>query len=402
MDYFIQPPPPPRPPVSDFFSLPTISLMIAITFIVQAIVIAINSRTVKEYKGITAAFLATISLAISYIILLLFPLNFPTGIVSNIFTALGHALIYVAICQFIGKDFNHYLIFGLVPLGFIGYILLYFLPRGTLPLITVTHFISFPLNLFSAYALFRTDTSRFRLGAYLMALPLLIYGLITIFRFFTGLFNPLQVMPGETTSNIFDVMSLFVLSYLWTSGFILMISQRLQSDLNDLAMNDALTRVRNRRAMQNMLDFEMRRVQTEVKDFSVILLDVDHFKKVNDTYGHDVGDIVLQWMAQTLQLELRVQDIVARWGGEEFLILLPDTNLNEAMEIAERLRVKVEKTIVESSPVPLRITFSAGVSNSKPNRNVDQLCKVSDQALYIAKQTRNRVISQDAISVTSD
>ncbi|NJN79828.1 MAG: hypothetical protein HC797_04795, partial [Anaerolineales bacterium] len=115
----------------------------------------------KNTKGITAAFLATISLSISYIILLLFPLNYLVGTSSNIFTALGHTLIYVAICQFIGKDFNRYLIFGLVPLGFIGYILLYFLPRGTLPIITVTHFISFPLNLFSAYTLFRTDTNRF-------------------------------------------------------------------------------------------------------------------------------------------------------------------------------------------------------------------------------------------------
>lgn len=398
----MQPPPPPPPSVSDFFSLPTISLMIAITFLVQAIVIVINSRTVKEYKGIGTAFLATISLALSYIILLLFPLNHLTGASSNLFTALGHVLIYVAICQFIGAKFNRYLIYGLFPFGLVGYVALIFLPRGTLPVITITHLISFPLNLAAAYTLFRTNTSRFKLGAYLMALPLLIYGLITIFRFFTGLFNPLQVLPGETASNIFDVMSLFVLSYLWTSGFILMISQRLQSDLNDLAMNDALTRVRNRRAMQSMLDFEMRRVQTEVKDFSVILLDIDHFKNVNDTYGHDVGDIVLQWMAQTLQLELRVQDIVARWGGEEFLILLPDTNLHEAVEIAERLRVKVENTIVEPSPVPLRITFSAGVSNSKTNRNVDQLCKVADQALYIAKQTRNRVISQDAVLVTSD
>jgi diguanylate cyclase (GGDEF)-like protein len=395
----MQPPPPAQLPISEFFSLPTISLMIAITFIVQAVAIAINSRTVKEYQGIGTAFLATISLALSYIILLLFPLNHLTGTTSNLFTTLGHVLIYIAICQFIGTKFNRSLIYGLFPLGLLGYIALTFLPRGTLPVITITHLISFPLNLAAAYTLFRADKTRFKLGAYLMAFPLLIYGLITVVRFLTGIFNPLQVLPGQTASNIFDVMSLFILSYLWISGFILMISQRLQADLNELAMNDALTRVRNRRAMQGMLDFEMQRVQTEVKDFSVILLDVDHFKKVNDTHGHDVGDIVLQWMAQTLQVELRVQDIVARWGGEEFLILLPDTSLHEALEIAERLRIKIESTPVDSSPVPIQITFSAGVSNSKPNRNVDQLCKVADQALYLAKQTRNRVVSQDAIAV---
>jgi diguanylate cyclase (GGDEF)-like protein len=180
-----------------------------------------------------------------------------------------------------------------------------------------------------------------------------------------------------------------------------MISQRLQSDLNDLAMNDALTRVRNRRAMQNMLDFEMQRVQNEVKDFSIILLDVDHFKRVNDTHGHDVGDLVLQWMAQTLQASLRAQDIVARWGGEEFLILLPDTGLDEAMTIAERMCAAVEKSTVAGVPVPLHSTFSGGVACSKSNRNVDQLCKVADQALYVAKQTRNRIVSQEQIPETS-
>jgi len=145
----------------------------------------------------------------------------------------------------------------------------------------------------------------------------------------------------------------------------------------------------------------MRRVQTEVKDFSVILLDIDHFKLINDTHGHHVGDIVLQWMAQTLQSALRVQDIVARWGGEEFLILLPDTSLEEAMEIAERLRELVEESIVGGTPILLNVSFSAGISNSKTNRNVNELCKVADQALYIAKQKRNRIASQDEIGISN-
>jgi diguanylate cyclase (GGDEF)-like protein len=149
--------------------------------------------------------------------------------------------------------------------------------------------------------------------------------------------------------------------------------------------------------MQDMLDFEMERVEKEVQDFSVILLDVDHFKKVNDTHGHDVGDLVLQWLAQTMQSALRVQDIVARWGGEEFLVLLPGTSLDEAMEIAERLRATIERTPVEGSPVPLKVTFSGGVANSTTNRDVTLLCKVADEALYIAKKTRNRVVSEHEI-----
>jgi len=161
-----------------------------------------------------------------------------------------------------------------------------------------------------------------------------------------------------------------------------------------------LPRVRNRRAMQNMLDFEMRRVQTEVNDFSIILLVADHFKRVNDTYGHDTGDLVLRWLAQTLQSALRVQDIVARWGGEEFLILLPDTSLEEALEIAERLRAAVANTPIPDAPVPLKVTFSGGIANSKMNRDVNLLCKVADRALYVAKQTRNRIVSEQDISAS--
>ena len=392
---------PPLPPASlELVSLPTITLMIIITFVMQAIAIAFNSRSVSEYKGIRTAFLATSSLAFGFAILLLRRMDVITGLLSNALILTGHVLIYTGICQFASRPFNRYLVYGLVPFGYMVLILLALLPPGGLPLISVTQLVGFPLNLAAAYTLYRADTSRYKLGAHLTALPLLVYGLITVFRFFTGVISPRAVLPGPSLSNIFDVLSLYILSYLWSSGFILMISQRLQSDLNDLAMNDALTRVRNRRAMQGMLDFEMRRVETEVKDFAVILLDIDHFKSINDTHGHEVGDIVLQWMAQTLQSALRVQDIVARWGGEEFLILLPDTSLDEAMDIAERLRGLVEESIVAGTPILLNVSFSAGVAHSKMNRIVDQLCKVADQALYIAKQKRNRVVSQEEIPIT--
>ena len=393
-------PPPPLTPVTDsagFLSLSTITVMIAITFLMQAGAIWLNSQMVHEYKGIKTAVGATGALALSFVVILLRQLNSNVGLISNLLMITGHALIYIAICRFIDKPFNRYLVYGLVPLGYIVLLVLGISLFRGIPLIMVTQLIGFPLNLASAYALYRADKRQYKLGAYLTALPLLIYGLVTIIRFSTGVISPREVLPGPTTSNILDVMSLYVLSYLWIAGFILMISQRLQSDLHDLAMNDALTRVRNRRAMQNMLDFEMQRIQTEVKDFSILLLDVDHFKRVNDTHGHDVGDLVLRWMAQTLQSAVRVQDIVARWGGEEFLVLLPETSLAMALETAERLRYTIENTPVDNSSVPLKITFSGGVANSKKNRDVDHLCKVADQALYIAKQTRNRIASEQEI-----
>ena len=390
--------PPIHPPgVPNIFSLPTITLMISITLIMQAVAIAFNSRTVKEYRGLWAAFLAVISLAMGFAILLGGRLGALRGLISNGMILTGHALIYVAICQFTGRPFSKTLTHVLLPLGYLGLLIGALLPRGMLPLITVTQLAGFPLNFASAYALYRAEKERYILGAYLTGLSVTIYGLITVWRFITGLISPQAVLPGPTDSNIFDVMSFYVLSYVWSAGFILMVSQRLQNDLHDLAMNDSLTRIRNRRAMQNLLDFEMHRVETDVRDFSVILLDVDHFKNINDSYGHDIGDIVLRWMAQTLQSALRLQDIVARWGGEEFLVLLPDTNLQEGLEIAERLRTLISESWVIGTPYKLQISFSAGVANSKSSRNVSELCKVADQALYIAKEKRNHVVSQSEI-----
>jgi len=394
-------PPPPRPIVDTigFVSMPTITVMIAITFFMHASAVFFNSRMVKEYKGVGVAVWAAGVMAAQYFVVYFLRPGTVLGTFGGTLTITGHLLIYLAICRFTDRPFNRFIVYGVAPLGYIWIFTLIFLPPEKIIIIplVISKFVSIPLTFSSVYTLYRADTSRFRLGAYLTAIPIFLYGLVSAVRSVQGIIDRQIVLPGATWSNAFDVLSLYVLSYLWIAGFILMISQRLQSDLHDLAMNDALTRVRNRRAMQDMLDFEMQRVQTEVKDFSIILLDVDHFKRVNDTYGHDVGDLVLQWMAQTMQSTLRVQDIVSRWGGEEFLVLLPDTSLEEAMEIADRLRMTIKSTPVADAPVPINITFSGGVANSQTNRDVDLLCKVADKALYIAKETRNRIVSEQDI-----
>ena len=172
-----------------------------------------------------------------------------------------------------------------------------------------------------------------------------------------------------------------------------MINQRLQSDLNNLAMNDALTRVRNRRAMQQILDFEMGRVQQEVKAFSIILLDVDHFKKVNDTYGHLVGDVVLREVASLIKQSIREIDFVARYGGEEFSLILPDTDKAGAIMVAERISGVVSKQKIRAFDEIVNVTVSVGVGSFPENTlHSDMLVEIADKALYQAKVSgRNRV-----------
>lgn len=135
------------------------------------------------------------------------------------------------------------------------------------------------------------------------------------------------------------------------------------------------------------------------KGASFIMLDIDHFKKVNDTYGHECGDLVIQSVSQTLLEQTRDYDIIGRLGGEEFGILLPQTRLKEAQEVAERIRQKVETTRISYHGQEIRVTVSLGlIRNHGLIEDFNTLVVLGDKCLYKAKQTgRNRVVSHDDI-----
>lgn len=135
------------------------------------------------------------------------------------------------------------------------------------------------------------------------------------------------------------------------------------------------------------------------KGISFVMLDIDHFKKVNDTYGHECGDLVIQSVAQTLLDQTREYDIIGRLGGEEFGILLPQTNLDEAQVIAERIRQRVESTLILYDGKEIRVTISLGlIQNNDTIDDFNTLVVLGDKCLYQAKeQGRNRVISYEKI-----
>jgi diguanylate cyclase (GGDEF)-like protein len=170
----------------------------------------------------------------------------------------------------------------------------------------------------------------------------------------------------------------------------MMVCQRLFYDLKVAANTDVLTRLLNRRAMMHQLEIAMNYFHRSDRSFALILIDVDFFKRVNDVYGHDGGDMVLVHLAQILQTKMRQIDSASRWGGEEFLILLPDTALDQAHEIAERLR-----SYVETNPAPtnIQITISLGIAVIRQHGNsLESLITAADHALYAAKRNgRNQV-----------
>jgi len=163
--------------------------------------------------------------------------------------------------------------------------------------------------------------------------------------------------------------------------------------MKELAIIDELTGIYNRRFFYIAANKEINRSIRYKKDLSFVLIDIDHYKEVNDHYGHLAGDKVLQRITQVIQKELRTSDVFARYGGEEFLILLSDTSGNAAFEVAERIRKKVEALRVNYDEEEISVTISLGVTRlTKDRSSLHEIMAVVDQALYSAKQKgRNRV-----------
>jgi diguanylate cyclase (GGDEF)-like protein len=173
--------------------------------------------------------------------------------------------------------------------------------------------------------------------------------------------------------------------------------KKMEKELEKLATTDPLTGAKNRRYFLQFFEQEITRLQRYNKPFALLLLDVDHFKTINDKHGHDIGDKVLKNLVVDSLSVLRDSDIFARWGGEEFIILLPESNVHETSTVAERLRSKLSKAeIIGKEGALITYTVSIGmrvVNQEETDLNVNDLIREADESLYMAKKKgRNRVV----------
>jgi diguanylate cyclase len=173
---------------------------------------------------------------------------------------------------------------------------------------------------------------------------------------------------------------------------------KLQAELSELSEKvtiDQLTGVLNRRGLDEAMMREISRAQRGDSSLSVVLLDIDNFKHFNDHYGHHVGDTALKHLAKVIQATLRPTDITARFGGEEFVILLPDTLIEEAIESISRLQRALTKQFFLGNNERLLITFSAGIALYKTSEDTATVLNRADQAMYLAKKIgKNRVMTE--------
>ena len=177
------------------------------------------------------------------------------------------------------------------------------------------------------------------------------------------------------------------LSVLATFGFLLMANERLRNEIEHMATLDSLTEVFNRRTFVKLAEVELARSDRTGSSASLVFLDMDRFKQINDTHGHAAGDQVLLEFVRCTRQVLRRQDIFGRFGGEEFCLLLPETGMREALMVAERARAAVSAIQVTVGGQPVRCTVSAGVSGTEIHgADLDAILRGADKALYAAKR----------------
>lgn len=163
-----------------------------------------------------------------------------------------------------------------------------------------------------------------------------------------------------------------------------------------MAFTDPLTKTHNRAALEDSLQREIQLANRRSNHLSVIFLDIDHFKSINDIHGHEAGDIALASTANCIKDMLRGSDVVFRYGGEEFVILLSDTNLDGAQIIAERIRKSVEHHTIAYGMEILKLTASLGISSLRGNDTCDSFVKRADDAMYLAKENGRNQIQLEA------
>jgi diguanylate cyclase (GGDEF)-like protein len=202
-------------------------------------------------------------------------------------------------------------------------------------------------------------------------------------------------MPAPATVQMLLAVTAAALtiSVSFVLGYIVVM--RLVYRLQHLSQHDSLTGLLNRRAIENSLDKEAQRLQRFGEIYSVMLVDIDHFKRINDNLGHAAGDEVLRAVAALLKEHAREVDRVARYGGEEFCVLLPHTDAEGALQAAERLRSAVHRTDIPWQDERICVTISTGLATAQdPDEPLHALLKRADDALYRAKtEGRNRVVS---------
>lgn len=317
-------------------------------------------------------------------------------VLANALLAASFALMSEGVQQFLRIWWSRWLVWAPVPGVAVTYLLL--LEHTQARIVLAGLVIAWQCTLI----VWQLASQRHRIagrGAYIVMGSFLTIAVAFVLRSAGALYGAVGIASITTANPLLSATFLFVAVSLMMvcQGLVLMTNERADERNRTLAMQDELTGLSNRRFILEALALHLAQAVRSTKPLTVLMLDVDYFKSINDSYGHLSGDRVLRELAACLKARLRAQDLAGRWGGEEFLVVLPDTDASGAWVLAEKLRLAVEHTRFttrDGRAIPL--TISVGFHTLQPEllgtADLDALISSADQALYQAKQNgRNRV-----------
>ena len=317
-----------------------------------------------------------------------------TIVVANVLLITAFAHLIQAIREYSRAPDRSLFFFGIVLLTIVGELIFtYTWPSLHARVIFISTIIS-ALALFGISALCRKNEPITR-PEYLVATMFGVAVLIMLVRMAT---TPSSGMTLITSSS---VMQGIVFTYaslmpvIATSGFLLMCGERMNKDLARLATLDPLTGVFNRRTMTELANQAIAASKRQGRPLSLLILDIDHFKRINDQFGHEAGDLALCRFVELLEEAIRGADVIARIGGEEFVIILPDANEAAAIALAERVleRLRDSGFMISGWPVPLQASIGVGTLGPAIS-DLETLLREADRAMYEAKHSgRNRVVA---------
>lgn len=238
------------------------------------------------------------------------------------------------------------------------------------------------------------STMRQRSSKYLLSA--LVFVLYLVLDHTMHRMKPLHDLNPELLSALrcFNIAVTFALLFYLSNLYMKLVSKA-EKQLRILATTDPLTQLLNRRSFLEVADYELTQRKRHLAPLAFVLADIDHFKAINDQHGHAVGDEVLRSVSRVLNQAVREQDSVARWGGEEFLIMMPDATLQAATMVAERLREKVSAIEVNVAGQAIQVSMTFGVSSHRLEEPVDGTVNRADSALYQGKaRGRNQVVAE--------
>ncbi|WP_416401055.1 GGDEF domain-containing protein [Alicycliphilus denitrificans] len=376
------------------FDLPTMLLMTVASSVTMAVaIVAVRHNARKDGLGLWS--IALLLHACAYVLLALrgrVP-DMVSVVLANIVLSGVFALMLAAVLQFQGRVPRWWQ--TAVPVAATAVLFTVFVEHYVARLVIAGMLFSAQLGL-SLWALWRPPQPTPGRGARLIMVGVTLQAVSLMARaaLAVGGQMPTAGLLEASPIQFLTFFATFVVVILSSLGMIFMVKDRADADNRYFATHDELTGVANRRALIQALDRDVAHAVRSGEPYALLMLDVDHFKSVNDGHGHRAGDQVLCHVAAILRARLRAQDLVGRYGGEEFVVLLPGTPARGAAGLAETLREAVEQTPCEYGGRAIPVTVSIGVCGARleGGDTWDRLIHAADQALYAAKAAgRNRV-----------